>query len=161
MYPGIERHGRTLAKSPSSLRSVRFSERKPLPIGVAIGPLSPIRFFSTESRFSRETKELVRGSTVLGIVCTSHAMGASAASKMRWTASEISGPMPSPGKSVAVTGAGRAAAANARAAEAAGGSAPARARRAAPVSARIAIGAGGGGEGAGGRRGAKPCLGFA
>lgn len=49
---------------------------------------------STESRFSRVTKLLVRGSTSLPMRCSSHTIGASAASKIFCTASAISGPMP-------------------------------------------------------------------
>ena len=59
----------------------------------------------TESRFSRVIKLFVRGSAVWLICCSSHTIGASAALKIFFTASAISGPMPSPGKSVAVMGA--------------------------------------------------------
>ena len=59
---------------------------------------------NTESRFSRVMKLLVRGSGVLLTCCSSHTMGASAALKIFFTASAISGPMPSPGKRVAVMG---------------------------------------------------------
>ena len=59
---------------------------------------------NTESRFSRVMKLFVRGSAVWLICCSSHAIGASAALKIFFTASAISGPMPSPGNSVAVMG---------------------------------------------------------
>ena len=38
LTPGTDAHGRTLAYRFSALRSVRLSERWPLPIGVAKGP---------------------------------------------------------------------------------------------------------------------------
>ena len=60
---------------------------------------------NTESRFSRVIKLFVRGSAVWLICCSSHTIGASAALKIFFTASAISGPMPSPGNSVAVMGA--------------------------------------------------------
>lgn len=94
LYPGIEKHGLTLAYSCNSLRKVKFSERWPLPIGVAMGPLRPIPCFRTESRFSRVTIELVRGSTVVPMCCSSQVTGTPAASKTARTASAISGPMP-------------------------------------------------------------------
>jgi len=57
---------------------------------------------STLSRFSRVTNELVRSSTCVPTCCTSQAIGAPAAAKISFTASAISGPMPSPGNRVAV-----------------------------------------------------------
>lgn len=56
---------------------------------------------STESRFSLVTKLFVRSSTEVPMCCSSHTMGAPAAWKIAFTASAISGPMPSPGNSVA------------------------------------------------------------
>jgi len=94
LYPGIEKHGRTLAYSCSSLRSVRLSDLCPFPIGVAIGPFRPIPCFRTESRFSRVTILLVRGSTVVPMCCSSQETGTPAASKTALTASAISGPIP-------------------------------------------------------------------
>lgn len=49
---------------------------------------------STESRLSRVTKELVRGSTSLPTVCLSQVTGTPAAEKMVSTAVAISGPTP-------------------------------------------------------------------
>jgi hypothetical protein len=49
---------------------------------------------STESKFSRVTIELVRESTVLLMCCSSHVTGTRAASKIFFTAAEISGPTP-------------------------------------------------------------------
>lgn len=60
-----------------------------------------LKLTSTESRFSRVTKLLVRSSTVLPMCCSSHTIGAPAAWNICLTASAISGPMPSPGNSVA------------------------------------------------------------
>lgn len=64
--------------------------------GTQAGPAQqvPAQRTSTESRFSRVTKELVRGSTSVPMRCQSHTMGALAASKISATASAISGPMP-------------------------------------------------------------------
>jgi hypothetical protein len=51
---------------------------------------------STESRFSRVTMLLVRGSAVLPMCCSSHWTATPAAWKTFLAASAISGPMPSP-----------------------------------------------------------------
>lgn len=122
----MDRHGLTLAYNCNSFLSVRLRDRKPLPIGVVIGPFSPmplrytqnkqqelitnrIEHFNiqhgpssirqrertkTESRFSLVMKLFVLGSTSLPTCCSSHSIGASAALKIFFTASAISGPMP-------------------------------------------------------------------
>ena len=50
----------------------------------------------TESKFSRDTMLLVRVSTVVPTTCSSHTIGALAALNTVFTASAMSGPMPSP-----------------------------------------------------------------
>lgn len=127
LYPGMLKHGRTLANSCSSLRRVKLRDLWPLPMGVAIGPLSPIlcfcssrlaclcneypcyseaccRLTNTESKFSLLTKLLVRGSAVVPTLCSSHWTLAPTALKTFFTDSAISGPIPSPGNKVAVKG---------------------------------------------------------
>mmetsp|Transcript_7904 Transcript_7904/g.15880 ORF Transcript_7904/g.15880 Transcript_7904/m.15880 type:complete len:273 (-) Transcript_7904:83-901(-) len=104
LYPGMDKQGRTFAYSCNSFLRVRFNDLNPFPIGVVIGPFSPILFRSTESKFSRVMKLFVRGSTSLPICCSSHSIGASAALKISFTDSAISGPIPSPGNRVAVIG---------------------------------------------------------
>ena len=64
--------------------------------------LTRVHRTNTESRFSRVMKLFVRGSAVWLMCCSSQSTGASAALKIFFTASAISGPMPSPGNSVAV-----------------------------------------------------------
>ncbi len=45
LYPGSEKHGRTLAYSCSSFLRVRLRDLCPLPMGVAMGPFNPTRCF--------------------------------------------------------------------------------------------------------------------
>mmetsp|Transcript_17616 Transcript_17616/g.30336 ORF Transcript_17616/g.30336 Transcript_17616/m.30336 type:complete len:288 (-) Transcript_17616:140-1003(-) len=56
LYPGMLRHGRTFANSLRALRSVRFSDTWPLPIGVASGPFRPTLLRTTDCRASSETR---------------------------------------------------------------------------------------------------------
>mmetsp|Transcript_7690 Transcript_7690/g.24166 ORF Transcript_7690/g.24166 Transcript_7690/m.24166 type:complete len:214 (-) Transcript_7690:49-690(-) len=102
LTPGSDRHGRTLAYKLSALRSVRLSERCPLPIGVANGPFSPTLFRITLLSASSEIRSPPGVTACVEMVWYSQSMGTPAASKIWTTASEISGPIPSPGKMVTV-----------------------------------------------------------
>lgn len=66
------------------------------------GPIKALT--RTESRFSRVTMLLVRGSTVLLMYCSSQIMFAPEALNTSFAAAAISGPTPSPGNSVAWMG---------------------------------------------------------
>ena len=92
LYGSLSRHivtgtGQEARGSVFRVGSAR-THLKPLPMGVVMGPLRPMRLRRTESSDSLVTNELVRGSTTEPMWCSSHSMGMAAASntwkRMRW-----------------------------------------------------------------------------
>ncbi|PYS59877.1 MAG: hypothetical protein DMF76_15260, partial [Acidobacteria bacterium] len=82
------------------MRKPTFTEVKPLPTGVAIGPLSPILLRLMESSNSSGRVWPNLSSACWPAMCSSHSICTREASMMRTTADATSGPMPSPGISV-------------------------------------------------------------
>src|SRR5690348_7786456 len=94
------RTGRTLAKSPNSSRSRTLTERKPPPTGVVSGPLSASRVRRMLSSVSCGSGSPPLASAAMPAIFSSQAKGAASAPSTSFTASTISGPMPSPGMRV-------------------------------------------------------------
>ena len=96
--PAKLRMGRTAPYKPSVLRNATFTLEKPVPTGVVHGPFKA-------TRCSRMAASVDSGKVLLEPPCTaaspaswrSHWMSTLAAAKMRHTAAETSGPIPSPG----------------------------------------------------------------
>ena len=98
--PGRFRTGRRFAYRSRIFRNRTLTLSNPLPIGVATGPLSATRFRRTESITSSGSEEPPKSWAWPPTTNRSHSMWTPAASMMRSTAAETSGPMPSPGISV-------------------------------------------------------------
>ena len=94
--------GRTLAYRSSVWRKVTFTDLKPLPMGVPMGPLRATRFFWIESSTSCGSVVPAFSATPAPALCTSQSMATPEASSTRWVAAHTSGPMPSPGINVMV-----------------------------------------------------------
>src|ERR671931_1447743 len=96
--PGYVLHGRTCAYMSSSFRSATFTDRKPPPTGVVIGPLSA----TPASRIAPRTSSGSGLPPCLSITSapasrTSQSNSTPVASSTRRVASVSSGPVPSPG----------------------------------------------------------------
>ena len=101
--PGYILHGRTCAYMSSDFRRPTFTERKPEPTGVVIGPLIAVPFRRIESITpSGSGFPPCLSMTSAPASCTSHWNATPVASSTRRVASAISGPVPSPG--IRVTG---------------------------------------------------------
>src|SRR5918992_2528622 len=94
--------GRTFAYRSNVFRSATLIERKPSPIGVSSGPLSATRWRLMESSVQSGIGSPNRATPAIPASCSSQAMSAPAASRMRTVAAVIEGPMPSPGIRVTV-----------------------------------------------------------
>ena len=77
-----------------------MTERKPVPIGVVIGPLSATRFSRTDASVDSGSGVPSASITSTPACRTSHSNGTPVASSTRRVASVSSGPVPSPGISV-------------------------------------------------------------
>lgn len=100
--PSMLRHGRTLAYNWNALLRLRLRLTWPVPMGVAKGPFKPIPVSRRRAMVSGGIPIRPSGSLV-GVTGTmSQVMGTFAALKTFCTASEISGPMPSPGMRLTV-----------------------------------------------------------
>ncbi len=85
------------------MRSWTFTLVKPIPTGVEHGPFSATPcFFTASTVASGSGTSLPFSIAATPAWCTSHVIGASTASKTRFTAAVISGPIPSPGIKTAV-----------------------------------------------------------
>src|SRR5437899_3175880 len=92
--------GRTSAYRSSDWRNATFTLRKPLPIGVVIGPFSATLFLRTDSRTLSGSGVPNSAIAASPARCTSQSNSTPVASRTRTVASHISGPTPSPGMSV-------------------------------------------------------------
>src|SRR5262249_42560234 len=97
---GYVLQGRRHAYSPSSWRSATLTERKPVPIGVVIGPLSATPFCFTDASVSSGSGVPCSSMTSTPAWRTSHSRSTPVASMTRRVASVSSGPVPSPGMRV-------------------------------------------------------------
>src|SRR3989344_4251005 len=94
--PGIVFTGRTLANKSSCWRSATLTERKPLPTGVVMGPLSAILFFLIDSIVSSGNTDLYFFLADSPAGCSFQSMLIPDAFMQRTAESMTSGPMPSP-----------------------------------------------------------------
>ena len=98
--PGYVLQGRRHAYSSSSCRRATLTERKPVPIGVVIGPFSATPFSLTESSVSSGSGVPASSITSTPACRTSQSSSTPVASRTRRVASVSSGPVPSPGMRV-------------------------------------------------------------
>ncbi len=98
--PSYDLHGRRQAYNPSSCRSATLTERKPVPIGVVIGPFRATPFAFTDASVSSGSGVPASSITSTPAWCTSHSSSTPVASRTRRVASVSSGPVPSPGMRV-------------------------------------------------------------
>ena len=98
--PSYALQGRRHANRSSSLRSATFTDLNPDPTGVVIGPFmaSPRSLIESMTRSGSGVPSLSYTSAPAS--CQSHSNSTPVASSTRRTASDISGPVPSPGMKV-------------------------------------------------------------
>ena len=96
LIPSMFLQGRMFAYKSSSFLNLTLTERKPFPIGVVTGALSATPFFLILSITLFGSGSPSVSATSAPAVCISQLIFAPALSKISTTASEISGPIPSP-----------------------------------------------------------------
>ena len=79
------------------MRSATFTLLNPVPTGVVIGPLIAILFFLIDSMTESGSGVPAVSMMSTPASCTSHSKATPVASRTRFVASAISGPVPSPG----------------------------------------------------------------
>ena len=98
--PGRLRTGRRFAYRSRIFRSRTLTLSNPLPIGVSTGPFNATRFRRTDSMTSSGSDDPDKSCAGPPTTNLSHSIRTPAASTMRTTAAQTSGPMPSPGINV-------------------------------------------------------------